>query len=98
VHLCCLRADQEDARQAARALYDEMNAQHIEVIMDDRTVSVGVMFSDADLLGIPIRAIVSPRNLKEGVCEIVTRDKSVSVKVPLSDVIPTVRKMIDEMM
>lgn len=74
-----------------------MNERRIEVIMDDRAVSAGVMFSDADLLGVPIRVIVSPRNLKEGVCEVVTRDKSVQLKVALDEVIPTVEKMIREL-
>lgn len=57
----------------------------IEVIYDDRTVSAGVMFSDADLLGVPVRVIVSPRNLQTGCCEIVARDKSVSMKVPVEE-------------
>ena len=35
-----------------------------------RSVSAGVMFSDADLLGVPLRVIVSPRNLKNGVVEL----------------------------
>jgi len=55
----------------------------IEVIYDDRAVSAGVMFSDADLLGVPLRIIVSPRNLKEDCCEIVSRDKAISMKVAL---------------
>ena len=33
------------------------------------------MFSDADLLGVPVRVVVSPRNMKENQVEIVTRDK-----------------------
>ncbi len=53
------------------------------MIYDDRAVSAGVMFSDADLLGVPLRIIVSPRNLKENCCEIVSRDKMISVKIAL---------------
>ena len=96
VHLCCMRADQPEAKQTAHALYQQMKDQRIEVTMDDRTVSAGVMFSDADLLGVPIRVIVSPRNLKEGICEIVTRDKSVKLKVPMDDVMDAVKNMIKE--
>ncbi len=54
------------------------------------------MFSDADLLGVPVRVIVSPRNLKEGVCEIVTRDKKISLKVETEKVIETVKGIIEE--
>ena len=65
---------------------------------DDRSVSAGVMFSDADLLGIPLRVIVSPRNLKEGGCEIVSRDKSISEKLPIDEVAGRVIALRDEML
>ncbi len=94
VQICCLRPDQEGVKEAAQALYDEMGRCKIEVIMDNRPVSAGVMFSDADLLGVPIRLIVSPRNLKENACELVTRDKSIKTTVPMGEVIKTVQKMI----
>ena len=67
VHLCCLRADDTEAKTYADNLYDELQKEHIEVIYDDRNVRPGVMFSDADLLGVPIRLVVSPRNMKESV-------------------------------
>ena len=68
----------------------------MEVIYDDRNIRPGAMFSDADLLGVPVRVIVSPRNLKEGVCEIVTRDKEISMKVELDKVIDTVKGIIED--
>ena len=55
----------------------------------------GVMFSDADLLGVPIRVIVSPRNMKENCCEVVTRDKKHNLKVEFADVISSIRKLFD---
>ncbi len=96
VQICCLRADQEGVKEAAEALYEALGSQRVEVILDDRPVSAGVMFSDADLLGVPIRLIVSPRNLKEHVVELVTRDKSVKTTVAMEEVVETVRKMIAE--
>ena len=73
---------------------EDLQDAGLEVIYDDRKVSAGFMFSDADLLGVPVRVIVSPRNLKEGVCEIVTRDKEISMKVELDKVIETVKGII----
>ena len=96
VQLCCLRADDEECKGASDKLYQQMLDDRMEVIYDDRNIRPGAMFSDADLLGVPVRVIVSPRNLKEGVCEIVTRDKSVSIKVELDKVIATVKEMIAE--
>jgi prolyl-tRNA synthetase len=43
------------------------------------------MFADADLLGVPIRVVVSPRNLQEGKLEITTRDKSVKETVDVAE-------------
>ena len=97
VHLCCLRSDDAEAKACADNLYDTLQKNHIEVIYDDRNVRPGVMFSDADLLGVPIRLVVSPRNMKEQVVELSTRDKSVQDKVATDAVLDTVKKMIEEM-
>ena len=96
VQICCLRADDDECRGVSDDLYQKMLDERMEVIYDDRNIRPGAMFSDADLLGVPVRVIVSPRNLKEGVCEIVTRDKTVSMKVELDKVIETVKEMIAE--
>ena len=67
------------------------------MIYDDRNVRPGVMFSDADLLGVPIRLVVSPRNMKESVVELSTRDKSIQEKVPVADVVTRVESLIKEL-
>ena len=96
VQICCLRADDEECKGVSDSLYQQMLDERMEVIYDDRNIRPGAMFSDADLLGVPVRVIVSPRNLKEGVCEVVTRDKSVSLKVETEKVIETVKGLIEE--
>ena len=95
VHLCCVRADDAQVRSAADELYNKLLAEGFEVIYDDRIVSAGVMFSDADLLGVPFRLIVSPRNLKDNCVEIIKRDKSFSKKTAAGEVIQTLRSLID---
>lgn len=85
VHICCIRPDDEEAKRVADELYDELK-KNLDVIYDDREgVRAGQMFADADLLGVPIRVVVSPRNLQEGNLEISTRDKSVKEMVALTD-------------
>ena len=64
VHLCAVRVDDEEVRAYADKLYEDLQNAGIEVIYDDRSVRAGVMFADADLLGIPLRIIVSPKNMK----------------------------------
>jgi prolyl-tRNA synthetase len=55
------------------------------------------MFADADLLGVPIRVVVSPRNLKEGKLEISTRDKSLKESVDLTKGIEYVLELKNSM-
>ncbi len=96
VHLCAVRPDNADVKEYADALYEKLQSAGIEVIYDDRSVSAGIMFSDADLLGVPLRVIVSPRNMKESCCEIVSRDKTLSVKEPLDSVFEKVKTLVAE--
>ena len=94
VHLCAVRADNEEVRKFADDLYEKLQEIGIEVIYDDRTVSAGVMFSDADLLGVPLRVIVSPRNMKQGVIEVVSRDKTLQTQVKMEEAAEQVKKYL----
>lgn len=99
VHLCAVRADDAEVREKADALYNELQSRGVEVIYDDRAnVSAGVMFSDADLLGCPIRLVVSPRNLKDGVVELSARDKSFSEKLAPEAAADRVQALIQQML
>ena len=75
-------------------MYDGLQKDRLEVLYDDRNVRAGAMFSDADLLGVPVRVVVSPRNMKNGVVEISTRDKSVQVQVPLEEAVTKVKELV----
>lgn len=97
VHLCCLRADDTEAKAFADDLYNTLLKKNIEVIYDDREVRPGFMFSDADLLGVPVRVIVSPRNLKESIIELSTRDKSIQKKVPMEKIVDEIESLITEL-
>lgn len=96
VHLCCLRADDEETHAYANELYKQLEDAGIEVLYDDRNVSAGIMFSDADLLGIPLRVIVSPRNMKEGAVELAARDKSFRDKVSTDNAFAEIVKKVKE--
>ncbi len=97
VHLCCVRSDDAATKEFADSLYNTLQKEKIETIYDDRNVRAGVMFSDADLLGVPVRVIVSPRNMQEACCEIVTRDKKISKKVPLADAVIEIKSLITQL-
>ena len=94
IHLCAMRADDPEVRAYADKLYEDLQAAGVEVIYDDRKVSAGFMFSDADLLGVPIRVVVSPRNLKAEVLEVSFRDKSYSDKISIHGAIEALQELI----
>jgi len=98
VHLCAVRADDPQVREFADKLYENLMKRGVEVIYDDRSVSAGVMFNDADLLGVPVRVIVSPRNMKQGVVEIAARDKSFSEKAALDTAEETVQRIVNDLL
>ncbi len=56
----------ETVREAAEALYAELTALGLEVLLDDRDARPGVKFADAELIGIPHRLVLSERNLANG--------------------------------
>ena len=97
VHICCLRADEPVVKAAADDIYNALLKKGVEVIYDDRDVRAGVMFSDADLLGVPVRVVVSPRSLGEDLIELSTRDKKISKKVPKDTIIDEVCALIAEL-
>ncbi len=65
VHLLAL-GDDKEVLEEANKIYDSLQKVGIEVFFDDREgMSAGEKFSDADLIGIPYRAVVSTRSMKE---------------------------------
>ncbi|MEM8544536.1 MAG: proline--tRNA ligase [Cyanobacteria bacterium P01_H01_bin.119] len=85
----------DDAQvRAAEAIYAELNAAGIEVLLDDRQERAGVKFKDADLIGIPFR-IVTGRSLKDGKVEVVKRANHETVELPLTEVVATVKEWVE---
>ncbi len=73
VWITALNYDADEVSTEAMALHDELRASGFDVILDDRNESAGVKFNDADLIGLPVRLVVSRRNIKQGVVELKLR-------------------------
>jgi len=78
-------AKSEMVRQAADNLYSELSNAGFDVMLDDRDERPGVMFADAELIGIPHRVTVGERGLKEDVIEYQSRRGGEAQKIALSD-------------
>ncbi|MDE7249034.1 MAG: proline--tRNA ligase [Lachnospiraceae bacterium] len=94
VHLCAVRPDDAEVKAYADKMYEELQCKGVEVIYDDRKVSAGVMFSDADLIGVPLRVVVSPRNIKQHIVEIVSRDKKFSANASMDAAVEELMKIL----
>ena len=95
VHLVALNMSDEAVAVAATDLYDRLWAAGIEVLFDDRTdAAAGVKFNDADLMGLPVRLVVSPRNLRQSAVEMRGRTAEEVEMVALDDVVAGVRGLL----
>lgn len=80
--------------QLAEQLYQDLLAAGIEVLFDDRNESSGVKFNDADLLGLPLRAVLSKRSLKNGGIELKVRADKESRIVPLHEAVTAIQEAL----
>ncbi len=84
VHLISLCRDEQIAK--ADEIYTTLLAQGIEVLYDDREgVRAGEKFADSDLLGIPVRLVVSPKTIEKNSVEVKMRTSGESSFVALSE-------------
>ena len=98
VHLVALNMSDEAVASAANDLYERLWAAGIEVLFDDRTdAAAGVKFNDADLIGLPVRLVVSPRNLRQSAVEMRGRTAEEAEMVALDDVATGVRGLLGAM-
>lgn len=77
----------EKVKKAADALYESLIAKGYDVLMDDRKISAGFMFKDAELIGIPKQIIIGERSLDKGLVEFKLRQKDSKEEVKLDEVL-----------
>jgi prolyl-tRNA synthetase len=86
VHLVQLGDDTEVQTEAAE-MYRELTEEGVEVLWDDRDARAGEKFADSDLIGIPLRVVVSQKSLAEGKFECVERHSGITAHRSLSELI-----------
>jgi prolyl-tRNA synthetase len=94
VYLCALGMEDSDIVSAAENLYSELQDNGVEVLFDDRIESAGVKFNDADLLGIPVRIVVSQRTLKSEKAEIKPRKMKEAELIVLTEVTQKITNLL----
>jgi len=94
IYLCPLSVDNADVLKAADKLYKGFTDAGIEVLYDDRVETPGVKLNDADLLGMPLRVVISPRTLKNASVEVKQRHEKNAKIIPLEGVADKLRAML----
>lgn len=87
VHLLVLGED-EDSKNQSEKIYDELVSAGVEVLFDDRIgISAGAKFADSDLLGLPIRLVVSKRSIENGGVEYKKRNENESTIISTDKIV-----------
>ncbi|HZF79300.1 MAG TPA: proline--tRNA ligase [Rubrivivax sp.] len=72
-----------EVKAAAEQLHDELAAAGMDVVLDDRGERPGAMFADWELIGVPLRVVISDRGLKAGTVELQGRRETEATSAPL---------------
>jgi len=91
-----LNMNDAEQKQVGEKIYQVLSEKGEEVVLDDREVSPGFKFKDADLIGFPIRINVG-RSLKEGVVELKKRYSKELVKVNIKNGFGTLLETLEKM-
>ncbi|MBE7075785.1 MAG: proline--tRNA ligase [Clostridiales bacterium] len=94
VYLCPIRIEDENVSTITEELYKTMQTEGIEVLFDDRNVSAGVKLTDSELMGIPVRVVISPKTIANGQAEITIRSSGEKTFIEISELINEIKAII----
>ena len=96
-HVAVVVAQSDDGpvAKAGEMIYQQLLAEGVEALIDDRSERAGVKFRDAELVGIPLRITIGKRALVDDVIELTDRASGQTQRVPLDQAVERVRKAID---
>ena len=81
-----------DVNQEAEALYDELKANGLDALYDDREKRPGEKFADSDLLGMPYRVVISPRLLKDNMLELTNRKTGETLEAKKEEILQILKE------
>ena len=98
IHICPVRIDNEEVRKISFNIYDQLKNRGIDTLIDDRDMSPGVKFADADLMGMPIRLVVSPKLIVSNEVEIKIRKTGEVIIVKIDELYLKLDAIIQNLM
>lgn len=92
VHLIAITGGNDQIQKEADRLYEQLRENGIDALYDDRDARAGEKFADSDLLGIPLRLVVSEKTMAAGGVEVIDRHTGSSKLVPESGIIEYIQE------
>ena len=92
VHLVSLAGDNAEVKKEAEHVYEQLTDHGIEVLFDDRDLRPGEKFADADLIGIPLRLVISEKSMEQGGIEATERVDGSTKIVPESELLEFLKR------
>ena len=83
--------------RAAETLAAGLTARGLDVLLDDREERPGVKFKDADLIGVPVRAVVGGKSFAAGSIEVSLRREREKVAVPIGEAEARLLDLVDRL-
>lgn len=97
IYLCPIRLDNEVVKNESEKLLKQLEDSGYEVLYDDRNVSAGIKFNDSELMGIPVRIVISPRSLENGQVEITIRESGEKIMTDVEKVMSELPAIIQKL-
>ncbi len=94
VGIVLINSKDDTMNKIANKIYDELNNQGIDTLLDDREERPGVKFNDMDLIGLPIKITIG-KKASEGIVELKTRDGKIDIECSIDDIYHKIKEIID---
>ena len=94
VIITVIRPDDDNTMATADSLYEHLEDRGVEVLLDDRAERPGVKFTDAELIGVPLRLTVGPRGVTNGIVELSDRRTGESSEIAIDEAVATVADLV----
>ncbi len=86
--------DQPSVVEAGERLYADLQDRGVDVVLDDREVTAGVKFADADLIGYPVQVVVGKRGIESGSLDLKARATGQREQAPLDDAVTAAQHLL----
>jgi len=98
IYLLILNPQDQGIKKISNAVIGFLNDANFSMIVDDRDLSAGIKFNDADLIGIPLRMTIGPKGLKNNKFDISIRESGEKIECSLEQIVEVCAKLKERLM